>query len=159
MHEVVVGALVREGRVLLVHRRPDKRANPDVWDLPGGGVEAGESELGALTRELHEELGVQISTGTASHLCRLTAGPPDEPALLSAWLVRDWQGVPANAAPEEHDGIGWFSLEELPPPPHVLVRTALVEAWEPPRDLPQDGVGQTAIEAIGPSPVATRRSE
>jgi len=51
-----------------------------------------------------------------------------EPALLSAWLLRDWQGTPANDAPEEHDDIGWFDLEELPPPAHVLVRTALVDA-------------------------------
>ena len=128
MHKVVVGAMVREGRVLLVHRSPNKRAYPDVWDLPGGLIEAGESELGALTRELHEELGVQIATGSASHLCRLAAGPAEEPALLSAWLVRDWQGRPANVAPEEHDDIGWFGLEELPPPAHVLVRTALVDA-------------------------------
>jgi 8-oxo-dGTP diphosphatase len=128
MHKVVLGALVREDRVLLVHRSPNKRAYPDVWDLPGGLIEAGESELGALTRELHEELGVQIATGSASHLCRLTAGPAEEPALLSAWLVRDWQGTPANVAPEEHDDIGWFGLDELPPPAHVLVRTALVNA-------------------------------
>ena len=128
MHKVVVGALVREGRVLLVHRSPNKRAYPDVWDLPGGLIEAGESELDALTRELHEELGVQIATCSASHLCRLTAGPTEEPALLSAWLVRDWQGTPANVAPEEHDDIGWFGIEELPPPAHVLVRAALVNA-------------------------------
>ena len=133
MDEVVVGALVQEGRVLLVHRRPNKRANPDVWDLPGGVIEAGESELDALTRELHEELGVRIATGSATHLCRLTAGPADEPALLSAWLVSDWRGTPANAAPEEHDDIAWFSLEELPPPPHVPVRTALVNALRSPR--------------------------
>jgi 8-oxo-dGTP pyrophosphatase MutT (NUDIX family) len=128
MHNVVVGALVRDGRVLLAHRRPDKRAYPDVWDLPGGVMEAGESELGALSRELHEELGVQIGTGSASHLCRVTGGPADEPALLSAWLVPDWQGTPSNVAPEEHDDLGWFGLEELPPPAHVLVREALLNA-------------------------------
>jgi 8-oxo-dGTP diphosphatase len=127
MTEVVVGALVREGRVLLVHRRADKHANPDVWDLPGGVMEAGESELGALARELEEELGVRIRAGSASHLCRLTVGPADGPALLSAWVVNDWHGTPTNVAPDEHDGIGWFSLEELPPPPHVIVRAALVE--------------------------------
>jgi 8-oxo-dGTP pyrophosphatase MutT (NUDIX family) len=44
VHEVVVGALVRDGRVLLVHRRPTKQVNPDAWDLPGGVVEAGEPE-------------------------------------------------------------------------------------------------------------------
>jgi len=106
-----------------VHGRPNKRAYPDVWDLPGGVIEAGESELVALSREWHEELGVRIGTGSASHLCRLTAGPPEEPALLSAWLVRDWQGTPANVAPEEHDAIGWFGPEELSPPSHEPVRT------------------------------------
>ena len=128
MHEVVVGALIREGRVLLVHRRPDKRAYPDVWDLPGGVVEPAESELAGLTRELHEELGVRISTDSASHLCLVTAGPAQEPVFLSAWLVRDWQGTPANVAPEEHDDLGWFGLDELPPTAHELVRTALTNA-------------------------------
>ncbi|WP_224277539.1 NUDIX domain-containing protein [Nocardioides lacusdianchii] len=127
MPEVVVGALVRKGQVLLVHRRPDKHANPDVWDLPGGLVEAGESELEALARELHEELGVRVDTSSASHLCRLSVGSAGEPAVLSAWLVRDWHGTPANVAPEEHDGMKWFGLEELPPPPHLLARDALVE--------------------------------
>ncbi|MDZ5662409.1 NUDIX domain-containing protein [Nocardioides sp. S-58] len=45
MVEVVVGALLLEGRVLLAHRRPDKHAYPGVWDLPGGVVEDGETEL------------------------------------------------------------------------------------------------------------------
>jgi 8-oxo-dGTP diphosphatase len=133
MHGVVVGALIREGRVLLVHRRATKRANPDVWDLPGGLIEAGESELEALARELDEELGVHVATGAASHLCRLATGPVGEPALLSAWLVPEWQGTPANEAPDKHDDIGWFSLQDFPPPPHVIVRTALLEALQTPR--------------------------
>ncbi len=128
MDHVVVGALVHDGRVLLAHRRADKRAYPSVWDLPGGVMEHGESELDALVRELDEELGVRIVRHSAAHLCRLTAGPPAEPALLSAWLVRDWHGTPANVAPEEHHDIGWFTLEELPPPGHPLLRAALVEA-------------------------------
>ena len=128
MDKVVVGALVREARVLLVHRRPTKRARPDLWDLPGGVIEPGESELDALARELHEELGVQISTDSTSRLDQVIAGPPEAPALLNAWLVHDWRGTPANVAPEEHDDIGWFRLDELPPPPHVVVRAALVDA-------------------------------
>lgn len=99
-----------------------------MWDLPGGVIEAGESELGALARELHEELGVHIATDSATHLCRLTAGPDDEPVQLSAWLVREWQGTPVNVAPEEHDDIGWFGVEKWPSPAHVLVSEALVRA-------------------------------
>ena len=128
MINVVVGALVRDGRVLLGHRRPDKQAYPDVWDLPGGVMESGESELDALVRELREELGVEVAVESAIHLCRVTGGPADEPALLSAWLVREWDGTPSNVAPEEHDDLAWFGLDELPPPAHAGVRAALLDA-------------------------------
>ena len=47
--------------------------------------------------------------------------------------MREWAGTPANVAPEEHDDIGWFGLDELPPPAHEDVRTALVEAMRGPR--------------------------
>lgn len=128
MVQVVVGALVREGRVLLAHRSPDKHAFPDVWDLPGGVREAGESELAALARELHEELGVRIATESTSHLCRVTVGPEHGQAGLSAWLVPEWEGVPANVAPEEHVAIGWFAPEDVPPLVHPRVRAAVLEA-------------------------------
>ena len=91
-------------------------------------METGESELAALERELREELGVEIVTESTSHLCRVTVGPVEDPVHLSAWLVREWSGTPANAAPDEHDEIGWFGLEELPPLAHVDVRAAVVDA-------------------------------
>jgi 8-oxo-dGTP pyrophosphatase MutT (NUDIX family) len=128
MHQVVVGALVREGRVLLVHRSPDRRDYPDVWDLPGGHIETGESELGALTRELHEELGVRVARDSASHLCRLHAGRGHQGVRLSAWLVGGWRGTPSNLATDEHDEIRWFPSEELPPLAHERLHTVLVDA-------------------------------
>jgi 8-oxo-dGTP diphosphatase len=128
MHEVVVAALVHEGRVLLVHRSPNRRAYPGVWDLPGGHIEAGETELAALTREIREELGVQIATGSAIHLCRLDAGREGQRVRLSAWLVGEWQGIPTNVAPDEHDEIRWFQPEKLPRVAHELLGKALVDA-------------------------------
>lgn len=128
MHEVVVAALVRDGRVLLVRRSLNRRAYPGVWDLPGGHIETGETALAALARELQEELGVQMATGSASHLCRWDAGRREEPVQLSAWLVGDWQGTPTNVDPDEHDEICWFRPGELPPLAHELLGTALVDA-------------------------------
>lgn len=61
MHHVVAAALVRSGEVLLTHRSPSRQWYPDVWDLPGGHVEDGESELQALGREVREELGVHVA--------------------------------------------------------------------------------------------------
>jgi len=44
-----------EGRVLLGHRR-----DVDWWNLPGGGMEAGETVDEALCREVREETGLEI---------------------------------------------------------------------------------------------------
>ncbi|MEU8816898.1 NUDIX domain-containing protein [Actinoplanes sp. NPDC048796] len=133
MREIVAGALVRAGRVLLVHRSPSRHAYPDVWDLAGGHVEPGEAELAALAREMREELGVRIAAASAVRLCRLEADGGWGAIRLSAWMVGEWSGTPANAAPEEHDEIGWFRPEELPPLAHDLVRQALLQAM---RDAP-----------------------
>jgi [ribosomal protein S5]-alanine N-acetyltransferase len=128
MHKVVAGAMVLDGQVLLVHRSPHRRAFPGVWDLPGGHIEPGESELEALARELHEELGVQIASSSTSHLCRLEAGSGEESVLFSAWLVGAWHGTAANVAPGEHDEIRWFRSRELPPLAHRSLRPVLVAA-------------------------------
>lgn len=126
--QVVVGALVREARVLLVLRGQDRDAYPGQWDLPGGHIEAGESELEALTRELLEELGVQISTESAVRLRRWRAGTGADGAVVNAWLVREWLGTPSNAAPEEHDEVRWFTAEQLPALGHEHLSTLLVNA-------------------------------
>src|SRR5207302_7439071 len=55
----VVGALVRDARArVFVHRRgPNRVWLPNGWDVLGGHVEAGESLLEALAREITEESG------------------------------------------------------------------------------------------------------
>ncbi len=52
-----VSAVLRwHGRILLCrHEKPGKQ----YWLLPGGGVNAGESLMDALNRELREELGIE----------------------------------------------------------------------------------------------------
>ncbi|MFG1880529.1 hypothetical protein [Micromonospora sp. NPDC049102] len=34
-------------------------------------------------------------------------------ARWEIWLVEAWHGSPVNAAPDEHDAIGWFTEDEL----------------------------------------------
>ena len=106
----VAGALLTDGKVLLVRRSPAARYYPDVWDLFGGHVEAGESLDEALRREAREELGVEI----ASFHPLGTVHDPVEPADITIFAVTAWRGEPANAAPDEHSEIGWFSPGELP---------------------------------------------
>ena len=57
---VAVAVLQRpDGRVLLAQRLPGT-PYPGYWEFPGGKLEAGESPLAALARELDEELGIEI---------------------------------------------------------------------------------------------------
>ncbi|MFY1703034.1 NUDIX hydrolase [Micromonospora sp. WMMA1923] len=102
-----------ERAVLLVHRSPTRRAYPDLWDLPGGHVEAGESELQALAREMHEELGVHIVVESSSRSGDLHAGSGEDAVHVGVWQIRDWVGSPTNRAPEEHDDIAWVGSGEL----------------------------------------------
>ena len=105
---VVLGVLVRDGRVLLGHRHPGRQWYPDCWDLPGGHVEVGESPEQALVRECREELGIDVTS----------ARPLDwrlsDPALAGhPFAVGAWRGEPTNTAPDEHDQLAWFRVDEL----------------------------------------------
>ncbi|MGW1427120.1 NUDIX hydrolase [Streptomyces sp. NPDC002431] len=64
----VVGAVVPdgEGRVLLLHRSADDYLG-GLWELPSGGVDAGESLTEALRREVAEETGLAV-TGIGAYL-------------------------------------------------------------------------------------------
>lgn len=112
---VVAGALVDDGRILLAHRSPARRWYPDVWDLPGGHVEPGESGVQALVRELDEELGVTVVDGSCVPVSTLTltAGDGVGDLRLSVWSVRRWSGTPVNRCLEEHDQLGWFRAADL----------------------------------------------
>jgi 8-oxo-dGTP diphosphatase len=70
---VAVGLLIRdrEARVLIVN--PNYKPG---WDLPGGMVEANESPLAAVRRELVEELGLEVPRCTL--LC-VDWVPPHDP--------------------------------------------------------------------------------
>ncbi len=63
----VVAALIPDptvaGRFLVAQRLPDDTHDADRWEFPGGKVEPGEDDRGALQREIREELGVQVVTG------------------------------------------------------------------------------------------------
>ena len=59
--DVAVGVLVRKSDgAFLLTSRPLGRPYAGYWEFPGGKLEAGETVLEALGRELKEEIGIQV---------------------------------------------------------------------------------------------------
>ena len=105
----------------MCHRHPARRWYPDIWDLPGGHVEDGETPEDALVRELQEELGIVVDPTAIGSRCTLI---PEPGLTVHVWVLRAWSGVVSNRAPTEHDAVGWFlpaEVAELELPDRLLV--------------------------------------
>jgi 8-oxo-dGTP diphosphatase len=115
LQRLVAAALVDGRKVLLVQRAPQRRWYANLWDLPGGHVEADESEAQAVVREVSEELGVLIPEPTGIPVTRLFEVSESGVRLadLSVWVVNKWDGLISNKSPREHRGFRWFTASEI----------------------------------------------
>ncbi len=88
--EVAVGILIRSDGTLLFTSRPEGKPYPGYWEFPGGKLEAGESIVQALARELEEELGIRIA---AAYPWRTTEHHYEHASVRLHWCkVLQWQG-------------------------------------------------------------------
>lgn len=58
--DVAVGVVIRADGAVLFGQRPAGKPYAGWWEFPGGKLEAGETVEQALSRELHEELGIEV---------------------------------------------------------------------------------------------------
>jgi 8-oxo-dGTP pyrophosphatase MutT (NUDIX family) len=101
--------VVRRGdRFLLVH----ERAHGQLWYLPAGRVEAGESFVGAAKRETLEETGVPIRI---EGVLRIEHSPqPAFTRMRAVFLARPVDDTPAKSVPDDESlGAAWVSVDEL----------------------------------------------
>ena len=106
MFTVGVFALIfdGQGRILLCHRR-----DYDLWNLPGGQLEEGESPWEGLALEVREEIGVEAA------IERLVGvySKPDVHEVVLSFVCRTRNGEPSCS--DEVDRLAYFAVDELPP--------------------------------------------
>ncbi|MFW7342184.1 Nudix family hydrolase [Pollutimonas sp. H1-120] len=134
---VAAGLILRPDGQLLLAQRPSDKPWAGWWELPGGKIEAGESTLEALARELDEELGIRVTD--ASPWVTYTHEYPKNIVELAFCRVYGWTGIPTG---RENQELAWVDPKaDLPVGP-------LLPATEPPMrwlQLPE----QYLITSIG----------
>ncbi|WP_405487366.1 NUDIX hydrolase [Nocardia sp. NBC_00511] len=111
IHFVVGVAVFRQGKLLVV-RRVEDGSHGGMYELPGGGVEPGESFAECVERELHEETGLRVvritdvlggfdyATRTKSRVRKYSFVVIADPGEI-------------RLAPGEHDRYQWIDADTL----------------------------------------------
>jgi 8-oxo-dGTP pyrophosphatase MutT (NUDIX family) len=108
-----------QGKILGVSRGPGS----ELFGLPGGEVESGETDEEAAIRETMEETGLVIS-----NLRVLYANYSVDPTGAKRWVTTfaaDWQGVPR---PSHEGDVRWIDVDKLLSGPFAVYSHGLLKS-------------------------------
>jgi mutator protein MutT len=103
----VVAAVFEDGHRFLVTRRQPGVHLAGMWEFPGGKIDPDESHTAALTREIREELDVDIEVGELAY--HTTHAYPDVTVVLYFYRCR-LLGTPRPLLGQE---MRWVAREDL----------------------------------------------
>lgn len=105
---VTAAILEHNGKVLLTKRR-DNVPYPNLWEFPGGKLEADEDPRDCIVRELKEELDIEVTPGEIVEA--IYHRYPERTVLVLAYRCRWSGGEIRNLEVAEHC---WVAPAELP---------------------------------------------
>jgi 8-oxo-dGTP diphosphatase len=120
--DVAVGILTDNTGRVLVGQRIVKDDYFEKWEFPGGKFEADEQASEALTRELKEELGIEVQV--CKELMLLEHNYPDRKVRLHVMQVIEYVGEVAGA---EGQALQWLVLSELEDLDFLAGNQAIIE--------------------------------
>lgn len=93
---------------ILIAKRPDHTHQGGLWEFPGGKLDDGESRFDGLRRELHEELGIEVTE--ARPLLDIHHDYADKSVRLDVWRVSAFTGKAHGA---EGQPVRWVAPADL----------------------------------------------
>ena len=100
-----VGALVEDDRNRLLVVYED-----DVWKLPGGGIEVGETREEAVVREVREETGVECIVDDLAAVTEVTVTNDGRRAMF---FFGTYRATPASVDPAADPGLPDEAIERV----------------------------------------------
>lgn len=123
--EVVAGLIFDANNRILSCRRPKEKSWPSWWEFPGGKIEFGETPQIALSRELKEELSLNISPSKI--IAEQFFNYDDKYVklmVLNCGIIEE-----DRIKLLEHDEMKWLSKEELFDVNWLPADLPIVEKW------------------------------
>lgn len=121
--EVAAAIIMRPDHNFLLARRPGGKPYSGYWEFPGGKIEAGESSLAALERELNEELGIRL-THARPWITRVFFYA-HATVRLHFFRVTEWHGEPK---PLENQSLSWQSANDIKVAPVLPANAPVLRA-------------------------------
>lgn len=113
--------LIKEDKILL-SRRYSTGWQDGNYGLPAGHLEPNETLIQALFREVKEEIGLELESGSVE----LVHTMHRMSQYIDFFFVSKYSGMePKNMEPEKCDELKWFSFNELPSNMVPSVRSAI----------------------------------
>ncbi len=123
---VVAVALVDvDGRVLIA-RRPEGKSMAGLWEFPGGKVEPGETPEHALIRELHEEIGIDVTENCLAPFTFASHRYNDFHLLMPLYVCRVWDGAVVAREGQTLKWVRALDLKDYPMPPADIPLIAML---------------------------------
>jgi len=104
--EVVAGVIFNNLGEVLITKRKLSKTNGGKWEFPGGKIEKNENEKDALTRELKEELNIEVEIVEKL----LTTKSRDSRIILHSFKVILLKN---EIVLNEHDEYKWLKIKDL----------------------------------------------
>ena len=105
----VTCAIIRkEGGLILAAQRPPDSHLAGKWEFPGGKIADGETEEACIVREIREELGIEIQTGS-----RLRPSTHDYGEKVIQLIPFECEVVSGVPEAREHAALQWVDQSNL----------------------------------------------
>lgn len=99
-----------KGEFLIQKRSDNKKTNPGLWSITGGGVEAGEHSYETVIREAKEELGVNINPDEVNFMLSIKR----KHAFADVYLVMQNINIDDVVMQEEEvSDVKWATVDEI----------------------------------------------
>lgn len=140
---MAVGVILDAHGQVLVAKRAGQQHLGGLWEFPGGKVEAGETVQQALSRELKEEIDIEVTHSRP--MCQIQHNYPGKAVLLDVWIVDRFTGTPTGL---ENQPLRWLPAAQLDPAEFPQANRLIIRRLQL-----RDMLAIVNVPALSPAPI------